>query len=284
MLEFRINISEHFKDQFLQPFDLIGDNGYYQINPASQSTGEMRYVNFPGGMEFYHFVKTLDYPMHAIATNPENTAWYCLHVNLGKKKQHKHVANELLQFHKHLPMGVLLYGPDLRIETSIAANVQQELATIRFNKSFLVNYYGSDPQYSIQQSIIYSDLDHKMENVLLRAIENITDLPLCHSLLLSFVHQFFRKRTQRGKDQTQEKIHPNDLNGLFKAAQELRDPLKKEEPELSELARLSGMGMTKFKVLFRQVFGQTTERIPQVYQNGVCQKPTTFWNKSLTDQ
>ena len=95
-----------------------------------------------GRMEFYHFKKSyFRIPVNMKSINPIDTEWFLLHINLSKTKQQKKVSEKILDFQKHLPIGLLLYGPGLEIDTLLPPNIEMELATIHFHFSFLDTYF-----------------------------------------------------------------------------------------------------------------------------------------------
>lgn len=102
----------------------------------------------------------------------------------------------------------------------------------------------------MQFMAIIKDIDkdmhgERMNNLLLhsRALE------LCHHLLL-------RVEQRRGKGRGQ-KIHPDDIARLNEIRRALLDGYQEACPPLEEAARKAAMSPTKFKSLFKEVFGHT---------------------------
>ena len=60
-------------------------------------------------------------------------------------------------------------------------------------------------------------------------------------------------------------MHSEDLKKLFVAAAHLRNPISKDTPSIEELATIAQMGKTKFKRLFKQLFGSA----PFQYRNKI---------------
>lgn len=56
---------------------------------------------------------------------------------------------------KEFAIGLLLYGASLEIDTQLPANVEMELASVHFHRSFLDTYF-KDWQNSIDVSKIWS--------------------------------------------------------------------------------------------------------------------------------
>jgi len=231
------------------------DDGFYIENAIIKDGGAI-YLTFADELEFYHFKKAqfLE-PLHMYAVNPTDTDWLMFHINLANTKQRKRAGIQEIEFHKYAPAGVLCYGPGIDIVTVIPANVDTEVCSIRFNKSFLKKYFSKDYFKSIR-GLLYDDLDSEMENILLKALDAFDQPLLCHGLVLQLIHLFFKKIDKHEEEKRFNKIHSEDVSSIFKAAGLLRNPLQKEPPKVAHLAEAANMGITKFKSLFKQVFGK----------------------------
>ncbi len=147
-MNIELNITQSLKDQFQKYFKLKEVQGEYFLNTAIGGGQGMEFLDFPGQMEFYHFKKSyFKTPISMKSVNPVDTEWFLIHINLSKTKQQKRVADESIDFQKHLPIGLLLYGPGLEIETQLPAHVEMELASIHFHRSFLDTYFDNWTNY-----------------------------------------------------------------------------------------------------------------------------------------
>ena len=117
-LKVELNITRNLKNQFQHYFKLKEDQGEYFLDSAIGSGQSMEFLNFPGEMEFYHFKKSyFNVPVQMKSINPIDSEWFLIHINLSKTKQQKIVQGDIIDFQKHLPIGLLLYGPGLEINT-----------------------------------------------------------------------------------------------------------------------------------------------------------------------
>jgi len=266
-LNIELNITENLKRQFEYFFKLEEVNGEYFLNSEIGGGGGMEFLNFPGKMEFYHFKKSyFKIPINMKSVNPIDTDWFLIHINLSKTKQQKKIKDDVIDFQKHLPIGLLFYGPGLEIDTQLPPNIEMELASIHFHRSFLDTYFKNwKDTIDTSKNIIYEDLDYQLENVLYKALASIRNKIECHSNVLNFMKLFFEKISTHSKITRCENLHSTDIKGLFKASVFLRNPLDKAIPSLEELASIATMGTTKFKTAFKQLFGSA----PIQYRNKI---------------
>lgn len=259
-----IEISKSLVKQFQRVFKL--DNALC-LHPSVGTGGPMKYLEFPGEMEFYHFPSTkFAQPIHMKSINPVNSDWFLIHVNLSAAKQHKTFAGQSIDFQKSLPIGMLIYGPGLEIDTLIPPDVDSELASIRFNQSFLSVYFEDWREtLALGKNLILEDLDYQMEADLLKALSAMDDKLRCHAAVLGFLGRVFTKLAGHDKASTADNLRASEIEGLFRACALLRAPLNTDVPSLSELASTAHMGRTKFKAAFKQVFGSP----PMQYRNRV---------------
>ncbi len=266
-MQIRLDISKNLKDQFIAGFGLELENGIYPMNPSLGEGGGMKVLEFPGELEFYHFGATrFKEPIEMLSVNPESTDWFIIHINLSMVKQEKKVGERLIHFQKYLPIGTLLYGPNLEIFTLIPEGVNSEVTTIRFSRNFLESYFEeAGSVVDFDKPLSYEDLDTDLESCLFKALQAMNDRLACHALILEFLRSYFRKLKQHEQTESLERIHPEDVQSLFKTAKILRDPLASDIPNLKNLAAMTNMGGTKFKTLFKQVFGKP----PMEYRNRI---------------
>lgn len=267
MMNVQIDVDRSLIEQFERCFKLRNIDGGLYLDPAIGDGGPVRHLVFPGEMEFYHFPQTrFAVPIAMRSVNPVESDWFLIHINLSNSMQRKIVAGRSIDFHRRLPIGLLIYGPGLEIETPIPPNVDTELASIHFNSGFLDTYFEDwRERLDINKNLTYEDLDYRLERKLGKALESIRDKIRCHAAVLDFMSLVFDKLASRDRVQAQEKLRSKEINGLFRACACLRDPLAEAVPSINQLAALANMGTTKFKSTFRQVFGCA----PMQYRNNI---------------
>ena len=266
-MNIQLNIAQNIKKQFDHHFKLREVNGEYYLDSDIGGGQGMVFLEFPGEMEFYHFKKSyFKIPVHMKSINPLDSGWLLLHINLSKVKQQKKIGDELIDFQKHLPIGILLYGPGLEIDTKFAPNVEMELASIHFSHTFMDTYFDNwDLIIDITKNLVYEDLDYALENALAKVLSSLGDKMICHSHVLHFMSLFLEKLSSHSRDPNNQELHTDDVKNLFVASAYLRNPLAKSVPSLQELSSIAKMGITKFKKSFKQLFGSA----PMQYRNKI---------------
>ena len=264
-VEIRIDITKNLKDQFDRYLNLRkSKNGF--IPDSRYLIGEMKMISFPGQLTFYHFCKSqFQVPIQMFSINPKHSEWHLIHINLSQSKQEKYIDGQKIIFQKYAPAGALLFGPDLESYTDFEPFVDMELATFHFHRNF-IDTYLEDSQDKIQfdKNLSFDDINIELESKLRRALESMDDKLQCHSLALNFLNAFFKKLAKH-EHSNLEKIHPQDIGGLFKTLEILRNPLSTDIPSIKQLADVANMSITKYKRCFKQVFGKA----PRQYFNKI---------------
>ncbi len=275
-----IDVTKNLIDQFAKYFRLIPQGGCFIIPPDIGTNNAItRCVSFPGELEIYHFGLTqFKVPINMRSVNPPDTNWFIIHVNLSNIRQEKVVNGSTIAFQKYLPIGLLLYGPNLKIDTLIPPGVDSEVATVRFSRQFLKTYFGGVEQViDLNRNIVFEDLDQNLASKFQQALKAFDNKLECHLRVLEFLKAFFEKTKKHDQSQELEDVHPDDLRAVFKISTLLRDPLNNEVPSLQELAKQANMGVSKFKMTFKKVFGKP----PMEYRNRVRME---FANEELVRQ
>lgn len=257
-MEVRFDISRPIMPQAARDFQLMEKNGEYAMNPSVGSEALIRRLLLPGELEFYHFGKTVyQVPVEMTSVNPAGSEWFLIHVNLSSVQQNKRVGDELIEFHKYRPAGILLYGPDLEINTFFPRGTEAEVCGIRFSRSLLAEYLPGEWTgiTGLDSPLTYEDLDPELENMLMDALSVMDDLLQVHASVLLFLRAFLRKLQKHAPGAGASKLYTKDYKQLMKAAAALRNPGADRAPTLEELSVGAGMSITKFKTTFKQVFG-----------------------------
>lgn len=273
IIDVQQNILAQFAEQLGCP---IIDNQVAISHPLME--GQIKYFLFPGGLELYHFRTQSGKPIRIKSANPKESEWLLLNINLSTNAYHKTVNSQAVSLQKYLPMGILLYTPQTSVQSISPPNIPIEIALIRFLKS-LLQQYQAITLYQLQntkKALFYEDLDTTSEKFLLTALQLNNNGFKRHSALLAFVAHFVEKIKNRQGNSKYERLHPDDLKGLFLAAAMLRNPTNQDLPNMEELAKLAGMSRTKFKNTFKQVFGSPPfkyhQRIKMEYAQEVLQR------------
>ena len=253
-----IDIQQNLSVQFIEYFDMKLLNGDYTMNPRF-GNGAMNMIEFPSKLEFYHFKKcNYNIPIHMKSINPIDTDWFLFHVNLSNFKQTKHIEGSVIEFHKHSPIGVIIYGPGIEIETEFQPNQVVEVASFRLHRSFLQFYFGKEIQ--IEDKVSYEDLDFQLEELLRLALLNMNNKMSCHKYVLEFLTLFITKLQRRKSNKKKLNLHSDDIKSLFIASSYLRNPSEKKIPLIQELAAIANMSPSKFKSSFKQLFGTSPKQ------------------------
>lgn len=253
MKHIQLDISQKLYPQFIDQFEMAREGTEYVIHPRF-SDGAMEFIEFPSQLDFYHFKSAVFYtPIFMRSVNPLDTERFVFHINLSQVKQLKKVDGKIIEFQKHLPMGILIYGPALDIETYFEANVNAEVVTFHVHREFLRFYFDND--FTIEGHLLYEDLDYQMEERLRMALNDMGNKIACHHYVLEFVELLVSKLKRRKEQSDAVKIHMDDVKSLFAASARLRNPVQNSFPSLDELALIAKMSKSKFKMLFKQLFG-----------------------------
>ncbi|HKK62021.1 MAG TPA: hypothetical protein VJ951_05645 [Bacteroidales bacterium] len=140
------NINEHFK-KYIGGEEL--ENGFVIHPKIGTNQAESTFIELPGSLEFYHFGLTqFKVPIQMHTINEPESDWFLIHINLSHVAQEKLINGEQIKFQKHLPIGILFIGPNLEMHTLLPPDTNVEVASIRFNRSFLMKYLEKNIPFS----------------------------------------------------------------------------------------------------------------------------------------
>ena len=253
-----LNIQHKLSDQFIEYFDMKIINGVYTMNPK-MGNGTFNMIEFPSKLELYHFKKYYyRIPVHMKSVNPTNTDWYLFHINISNVKQTKFIEGQTIELQKHAPVGVIIYGPGIEIDTDFEPNQDVEVVSFRMHKHFLQFYF--DDEIRIEDKMSYEVLDYQLEELLNLVLSNMHSKILCHRYVLEFFDLLFKKLQRRNTTEKKINLHAEDIKSLFLASSYLRNPSAKELPVIQELASIANMSQSKFKSSFKQLFGTSPKQ------------------------
>lgn len=263
----RVDLTHRPIDDFSRDLKLEHRDGELLMNASIGTGNNVRYQVFPDQIEFYHFGNArFSVPIAINTINPVDSDWYLIHVNLSTVKQDKMVDGQTIEFQKRLPIGIMVYGPGLEIDTVIPAGVDSELASIRFNRAVLGDYFSdSSTIIAANKNLVCEDLDYLLQDKLRSVLESMGNKLLCHANVLMFMNQLFEKLGRHAPNRASGRLRSKEIDSLFRASTHLRDPLADRVPSVEELAAIANMSTTKFKSSFKQLFGSA----PIQYRNKI---------------
>lgn len=256
MTTLQININRALLEQFASQLPVKRTEGLLLLQ-SSLGSGQIEQHSFPGEIQLLHFTFQLNTPLALHSHNPPDTGWVLLNINLSAAAIEKIVNKEIVEIQRYLPSGILFYPPDTTVSSASEPGTPYEIALVRIKKSFLQENVSNGGNFveGLMGTICYEDLDASLE-AKLRAALNAENRLRANAETLNFLAGFFEKLSSRhSNEKAITQLHPDDVKGLFIAAAYLRNPLAENLPSLSELATAAGMGITKFKTSFKQVFG-----------------------------
>lgn len=251
-----IDINQDLFEQFEDQLSAVANKDRLQL-PSKLGSGGINRKVFPGKVELFHFKFQLQEAFQMHSVNPESSEWWLLNINLSKAPVDKPMDNDALHLQRFLPSGMLLYTPKTDVSCATPPHTDFEFVLLRFPKAWLA-YYSHESLEDLQETlgaIIYEDLDAESENLLRQAIHPGEEHLLSHARVLEFLNRLLLKLKQREVQTKYERLFPEDLKGLFMAAALLRNPNVTETPSIEGLSQTAGMGATKFKTSFKQLFG-----------------------------
>jgi len=262
-MKLQIKIEDDIYQQFSEQLNAKEIDNSLHLDPKV-GEGQIMYSNFPDSLKFYHFKFKLKQSIEVNSHNSAESNFFLLNINLSEKEVTKNVNGEEINFQKYLPSGILFYPPNIKVVSNSPTKTNFEIVLIKFHKALLDTYFKKDKTIfrNIAGTIIYEDLDAQSEELLRKIILSKNKLK-SHSNLLAFLSIFFDKFNIREEELKYENLHPQDVKQLFLAASLLRNPTPKQIPSIEELAKIANMGKTKFKNVFKQVFGKPPKQYHQ---------------------
>lgn len=262
-MKLQIKIEDDIHKQFSEQLNVKKIDNSLCLDPIV-GEGQINYSNFPDSLKFYHFKFKLNQPIELSSYNPPESKYFLLNINLSEKEITKNVNGEEINFQKYLSSGILLYPPNIKVVSNSPAKTNFEIVLIKFQRDLLDTYFADDRMIfrNMAGTIVYEDLDVQSEELLRKIITGKNKLK-SHSNLLAFLSIFFDKFNVREEELKYENLHPQDVKQLFLAASLLRNPTPKQIPTIEELAKVANMGKTKFKNVFKQVFGKPPKQYHQ---------------------
>ncbi len=258
-MQLNIRVDQDILQQFANQLGTKVNDGSFVI-PEKLGTGLAKKMSFNGNLELVSMQFTLNQPIQTASENPENSPYFLLNINLSQKSVDKIVNTQRIKIQRDAPSGMLFYKPGTSVSSISPVQVPFNIFLVKFPKTLLEHYLNKEELKHILKvistsNLIYEDLDLNSENYLRETLLPSSNTFQKHSNLLNFLGLFIKKLSSREALDTAENINPTDLKNLFMVAGQLRDPLLNNTPTIENLAETSAMSLTKFKNVFKQVFG-----------------------------
>lgn len=167
--------------------------------------------------------------------------------------------------------GIYFSSPFLSATFLFQPNVLYHLIFVIITHERVKDFITRQPgvQYPLLQTIIDTNkpvyhvesLDAGLIAVLKDIDRNLTESRpnnlLLHSKILELCYKMLQKVDQRKSHNTTGRIHKEDIRKMNEVRRGLLDNYQEPCPSINEMARRTAMSPTKFKKLFKQMFGHT---------------------------
>lgn len=195
---------------------------------------------------------------------------YILLSNLGEQSIETTTTDQQFELGYTSEEGIYFSSPLLSSSFFIEPGKNYHIIYIIISHDRVKDFIARQPerQHDLLQSIIDKDkpiyhveyLDASLLQMLKDIDEEMNDDRLnnllIHSRTLEFCYQILSRIEQRNASDV-VKIHPDDVVKLKEVRKQLSEGYKLGCPPIEEMAKRTGMSPTKFKKLFRQMFGQS---------------------------
>lgn len=193
---------------------------------------------------------------------PPDSDWFLLLVNLASDPLVRSAKGARVGVQREAPSGILLYTPGTVVEGVNPAGVKARPVFVRFHRDVLGDAVP-DCLTSRSGAILYESLGYMMEKALERATNPEATNIARFSALFDFMSQLMTRLAMRDEGAPAEAGLDETTKALFPVAGLLRNPKLETIPSIEELAAMAGMSPTRFKALFRLVFGCPPVRFHQ---------------------
>ncbi|MEZ4854384.1 helix-turn-helix transcriptional regulator [Flavobacterium sp.] len=159
-------------------------------------------------------------------------------------------------------INLVLTSATVTASLQIPATEKVSLFNIIFTKQWLFDNVLVDQSdlhdfFDTNDPIYLSEnLDYKLKELLTKIDFEKHNRLTSMSNTIQIIDYLFSQFTSRSLSTNRNQIHPNDLNQLIASRKQIDSNPHKNIP-LEELAKTSGMSLSKYKRLFKQVFGIT---------------------------
>jgi len=262
--EFQVKKNYHFITAFAKHFDtIVKDDKVYL--PEWLGAGHIQQIYLDGMAMFIHNYKLkeeLILKRQPSATNESVTIKFDRSNYLSKYSQQDHDP-----FSDRLPnFDVEMATCNFYAELKIPANKQINFLIIGTSRRYLIELLKSEKPYTVldlvqthpsfvRHSTITPEMDHMLKQII--QVNSTTDLPMllfkikAYELIYHLFKGLFKRSIKVPVD-----IKREDAEKIYLVRIALLRDLK-SCPKLPELVELSGLGLTKLKKLFGQIFGQS---------------------------
>ncbi|MFT3705069.1 MAG: helix-turn-helix transcriptional regulator [Agriterribacter sp.] len=196
--------------------------------------------------------------------------YYVLISNLGEQYLETTTADQHFKLGYTTDDGIYFSSPLLSASFSFKPGKHYHLIYIIITHERIKDFIRRQPQtqHDLLESIIdknnplyhveYLDapLLHMLREIDQNLYENRPNNLLLHSRALELCYQILN-RVEKRNSKTAAKIHPDDIEKLNEVKKRLSEGYESACPPIEEVAKEIGMSPTKFKKLFKQMFGDS---------------------------
>ncbi|TDX01550.1 helix-turn-helix domain-containing protein [Dinghuibacter silviterrae] len=273
--EFTVHPGFNFIKSFGEHFNIpVKDDTL--ILPVSMGKGFIRFKEIEPGVKFalHHYTMSEDF--HLIRKSPqENHDIVSIVFNSNEIPRDVTPDRQTaIQFLKNNGSSIQIASSALSTETIFPGGVEIYFGVIGIRREVLMTALGLDNVRGPLEMILHGDglffYHEKMVPDILRTLKQLSEVSdedalsaLYHKIKIhELIYLLFHKLLDRGNDK-QRPVNKADIDKLAAIRTAILADLS-QPPELSALAKMSGMSETKMKQLFKQTFGDT---IYNYYQN-----------------
>jgi AraC-like DNA-binding protein len=279
---FKVDLSEDIIEQLSINLDSTTTDKGLMLN-SSLGSGIIERISM-NNLELLYYKYQLVKPYSQYTFNPIKSEYYVLMINMSKKAISKLINGETVSIHKYQPVGLIVYPPGTSIQSYSKPGEPYEMIVIKFSREFLNEYFDNDKSLLEKlKTVIYEDVTLESEKILMSIINNRLNKIKAHSLILNFIGDLLSSFSERKESAAIENVHPDDIKGLFAASNVLRNPIIEQMPTIQDLASLAEMGSTKFKQLFKQVFGYAPKQYHMKVKMDYAREQITVGNRLASE-
>lgn len=199
------------------------------------------------------------------------TGYYALISNLSEEYVEAATNEHHFSLGYSTENGLYFSSPYLSSTLSFRPGVQYRLVFVAITHERIRDFIARQPerQYELLQSIIDKDkplyhvecLTPALMNIAKDIYRNLNDERpnnlLLHSRTLELCYQMLNMVDQRSTNGSTHKIHQDEIVKLNAIKRSLLDGYQQQCPPIAVAAKKAAMSPTKFKRLFKQMFGHT---------------------------
>ena len=228
--------------------------------------GKIEYLQIQKGLWCNQIDVKLTKPIQLIREPKSVNDYFILNFHLSKSKISQ--IGDSKKFNLGLEnVNILLASSATSAKIDIPSNIQITIFNIGFTRKWLETNILSSEDKHIQSLFpktnpifLFEFLDYQFKNIFKNTFHSINNQLALSSKVFQLLEYFFFKLKNRENNFDRiEGIHPNDLSKLILTKENIESNIK-NIASIKNLAELANMSLSKYKRLFKQVFGTTPYR------------------------